>query len=449
MTARLHRQTAASALISAAVAASVLTILVAGFVTYMANEYLLNFHSHAWTQALHLSEAAIETGFAEFNYQYFQGGSGFQSSRGWSGSGGTYTKSVTDFTDSTGKVLGSFTVTVSGVGSSSPAIQGVGTASLNRGPATISRAVRVGLATSSRFPAGITSKNRIDLNGNNVYSDSYDSSDPAKSTNGGYDSTKRQPNGDIASDEVLIDSVDIGNAAVYGKVYTGSAGTVEIGANGSVGNTFVNADRATTVTQGETAGYIRHDFNVDIPDSTLPSDATGWSSLGSINNNTAINGGDWRVSKVDLAGSDTLTIQGNVRLYITGDTSLSGLAQIIISSNSTLTVYAAGSMSIHGNGVQNSPGFPTSNQFFGLSSSTAWDIAGNGNWIGTVYAPAAALTIGGNGTIDGAIVAKSITLTGNANFHYDESLKTAGGAVGYVVSSWQELRNVDGVWAAN
>jgi type II secretory pathway component PulK len=87
MDTRLYRQTGGSALISAAVAAGVLTILVAGYVSYMANEYLLNFHSHAWTQALHLSEAAIETAFAEFNYQYFQGGSGFQSSRGWSGSG--------------------------------------------------------------------------------------------------------------------------------------------------------------------------------------------------------------------------------------------------------------------------------------------------------------------------------------------------------------------------
>ena len=98
------RQTTGSALISAAVAAGVLTILVAGFVSYMANEYLLNFRSHAWTQALHLSEAAIEAGFAEFNYQSSQGGNGFQSSRGWSGSSGTYTKSVTDFADSTGKV---------------------------------------------------------------------------------------------------------------------------------------------------------------------------------------------------------------------------------------------------------------------------------------------------------------------------------------------------------
>ena len=446
MDARLHRQIGGSALISAAVAAGVLTILVAGFVSYMANEYLLNFRSHAWTQALHLSEAAIETGFAEFNYQYFQGGSGFQSARGWSGSGGTYTKFVTSFADSTGKVLGSYTVTVSGVGSSAPTIQGIGTADVSRGPSAVSRAVKVGLASSSRFPAGITSKNRIDLAGNNVYSDSYDSVDPAKSSNGRYDSTKKQPNGDIASNEVLIDSVDIGNAAVYGKVYTGVGGTVEIGANGSVGNTFVSADRATTVAQGEGAGYIRHDFNVDIPDASLPSGATSWSSLGTINNDTTINGGDWRVSAIGLAGTDSLTIQGNVRLYVTGDTSLSGNSQIVISSNATLTVYAAGSMSVHGNGVQNNGGLAANNQFFGLTSSTSWDLSGNGEWIGTVYAPQAALTIGGNGNMNGAIVAKSITLNGNANFHYDESLKTTGGAVGYVVSSWQELHNNAGTW---
>ena len=279
-----------------------------------------------------------------------------------------------------------------------------------------------------------------------MYSDSFDSTDPAKSTDGRYDNTKRQPNGDIASDEVLIDSVDIGNAAVYGKVYTGSGGVVEIGANGSVGSTFVTSDRATTVAQGEAAGYIRHDFNVDIPDASLPSGATSWVLLGSINNNVTINGGDWRVSDIGLAGTDTLIIQGNVRLYITGDTSVAGNAQIILSSNATLTVYAAGSMSIHGNGVQNNAGLPSNNQFFGLTSSTSWDLAGNGEWIGTVYAPQAALTVGGNGNVNGAIVAKSITLNGNANFHYDESLKTTGGAVGYVVSSWQELRNEGGTW---
>ena len=44
------------------------------------------------------------------------------------------------------------------------------------------------------------------------------------------------------------------------------------------------------------------------------------------------------------------------------------------------------------------------------------------------------------------MVAHSITLCGNANFHYDEALKSLNGPTGYVVASWQELRYVGGSW---
>jgi len=445
MNSKLLRQNDGSAFISAAVTAAILAILVAGLVSYMSNEYLLNYHSHAWTQALHLSEAAVEKGFAEYNYQYTQGGSGFQSSRGWSGSNGTYTVAMV-LTNSLNQEVGTATATVSGVGSSTPAIQGVGVALVKRGPATVSRAVKVRLATSSKFPVGLMSKNVINLNGNNMYSDSFDSTDPTKSTSGRYDNTKKQPNGDVASNDTIIDSINIGNADIYGKVYTGPNGTVSMGPNGSVGDTFVSGNRATDVATGIADGYIQSDFSVDVPDVTLPSGATAWSSLGAINNNFTINGGDWIVSSIGLAGSKTLTIQGNVRLYITGNTSISGNGSIIVSSNASLTVYAAGNISIAGNGVQNSAGLAVKDQWFGLPTATSVSIAGNGDWIGTIYAPQASMSVSGNGSLYGAVVASSLTLGGNANFHYDESLKTVGGSSGYTVASWQELHLVGGSW---
>jgi hypothetical protein len=436
-----------SALISAAVTAAVLSILVAGFVSYMANEYLLNLRSHNYNQALHLAEAALETGFGQFKYQ----GGQFQSApSGWSGSGsGPYTKTVTNFTDATGRVVGSFTVTVNGVGAANPQIQGVGTANAARGPSSVSRAVLVKLATSSTFPVGLMSRNVINLNGNNAYTDSFDSGDPAKSTGGVYDAAKRQPHGDVATDSTLTDSIGIGNADIYGTAATGPSGTVTMGPNGSVGPTFTSGERATTVAAGVAAGWIRSDFNVDVPDPTPPSGASSWPApaIGaSINNSGTISTGDFKVSDISLAGNKALTISGNVKLYVTGSTGISGNATVVVLPGASLTVYAAGSISISGNGVQNDATYAVKNIWYGLSTCTSVSVSGNGSFTGAIYAPEADLSVSGNGNLYGAVVAKSVTLGGNANFHYDEALKGFYSPTGYVVASWQELRYIGGSW---
>ena len=119
------RPSQGSILVSAAVAAAILSILVAGLLKYFTNEYFLNFRSHAWTQAMHLAEAGVEVGFAELRYQYYQGGSGFTTGRGWTDlGGGSYSNRVSNFQDTAGNTIGYLDVIVSGVGTSSPQIQG-------------------------------------------------------------------------------------------------------------------------------------------------------------------------------------------------------------------------------------------------------------------------------------------------------------------------------------
>jgi len=44
-----------SVLLSAAVSASVLAILIAGVLAYLSNEYNLNNRAHSWNQAFHLA----------------------------------------------------------------------------------------------------------------------------------------------------------------------------------------------------------------------------------------------------------------------------------------------------------------------------------------------------------------------------------------------------------
>src|SRR6266436_5203797 len=112
MNTRILKATRGSVLVSAAMAACVLAILIAGFLTYLSDEYNLNQRSHRWNQSFHLAEAAVETGIAEYNYWQYQAGSGFQSARGWASLGGnSYSKTVANLTDNSGNVVGTFSVT--------------------------------------------------------------------------------------------------------------------------------------------------------------------------------------------------------------------------------------------------------------------------------------------------------------------------------------------------
>ena len=59
---RRHRSQQGSLLITAAVAAAVIAILITGMLTYISNEYRMNLRSHRWTQALYLAEAGWPSG---------------------------------------------------------------------------------------------------------------------------------------------------------------------------------------------------------------------------------------------------------------------------------------------------------------------------------------------------------------------------------------------------
>jgi hypothetical protein len=444
-----------SVLVAAIVTAAVLAILTAGLLSYLTSESNLNYRSHRWNQAFHLAEGAIEVGVAELNYQYKQGGAGFQSADGWTSLGSnSYAKTVANLTDNRGQIIGSLKVTAVGVGTVNPQFTGVGTVtSSNFGGPDISRAIQVTVAPSSAFPIGLVSKNTINLNGNNVYTDSFDSTDPSKSTGGAYDPNKKQPHGDIATDSTVIDSIGIGNADIYGTASTGPGGTVTMGPSGSVGPTFDDSLRATTVDAGVDAGWIRNDFATDVPVPTAPTGATSWGtpalySSGTVSSGGTITSGDYKINNISLNSHEILTISGDVTLYVTGNTSITGNGQITLLPGASLTVYSAGSISIAGNGIQNNSTYAAHDIWYGLETCPSVSIGGNGNFTGAIYAPTADLSLGvsGTGNYYGAVVAKSVTLNGNADFHYDESLKDIQGPTGYVAATWQELRLVANNW---
>ena len=117
----------------------------------------------------------------------------------------------------------------------------------------------------------MVSKHAIDLKGNGVLSDSFDSSNPAKSTNGKYDANKYQGDfGDVATNDGII--VGVQNANIYGKLHTGPTGSYNLGPNGGVGT---HAWQAANGGSGMQSDYFLQDANFTFPDTTLPS-TTGY-----------------------------------------------------------------------------------------------------------------------------------------------------------------------------
>jgi hypothetical protein len=129
----------------------------------------------------------------------------------------------------------------------------------------IYRTVRAITKGGPLFARGMVAKGSINMNGNGVSSDSFDSADPNYSTNGRYDRTKQKDNGDVATD-ASGNVFDAGNANIMGHVATGPGGNVSVGANGTVGSKgWVLAGNG-----GIEPGHFSDDMNMDFPEVKVP-----------------------------------------------------------------------------------------------------------------------------------------------------------------------------------
>jgi hypothetical protein len=300
----------------------------------------------------------------------------------------------------------------------------------------VSRRIEAIVRPVSSFDQAIMSVGTIDLTNQNIVIDSYDSSDPTKSTNTLYDVTKRQENGDIATDGAVIDA---GNAHIYGDVATNS-GTVTGAAN--------------------ITGTERDDFYQE----PIPVSAPSWTSYNgtvtSVTNTTTLTANAtsgasvsrYQLSSISLSGNNTLTLAGNpsgsqtyIEIYVTGNISFSGSAQLIIQPGVSAKIYFAGNVDVGGNGILNSNNQPLDLQLYGIQppsgTSEHVNLGGNGQIIAAVYAPNHDIAINGGGTnghVFGSVVGNTVTMTGVTNLHYDEHLGTAGLINSYKIVSWFE-----------
>jgi len=158
------------------------------------------------------------------------------------------------------------------------------------------RKVRVQTLRNAVFAKGMVAEDDINLNGNQVKSDSYNSTDPDQSTDGQYDATKAGDKGDIATNSGLIDSLNVGNAVIYGTVSTGKGGSVAIGPNGAVGNTEWHDQGSQGIQPGAFTDDMNAEFDlVDVPfDSgyTIP----GGQSIDNVTYDYVLGGGNYQLN---------------------------------------------------------------------------------------------------------------------------------------------------------
>lgn len=417
------------------IATAILGAALAGYLQLVSTQNYSVARSQAWNRAIPVLEAGIEEALGQINKSINP--TSF-SANNWTLVGTNYVKRV-DFGDEYAMVkisTAAFPVIES---------EGFTRIPLSDGE-SLSRRVRCTTQRSSRFNNPMSADGVIDLNGRNVSSDSFDSSDPNYSNNGRYDPTRRKANGSIATNGGLL---QIGNARVRGRVSTGPGGDVELQANGTVGDLAWHNDGNT----GIQPGYVSDDMNVNFLE-VIPPYLVGLPPAPGVVDGTAYGyvlsgtGTQYSMSSINLSGNgslNTIMVTGDVSLYVSGNVSIGGQASIIIATNASLKIYVAGaSTSIGGSGIVNNNSSASTFSYYGLPGNTSVSLSGNAAFTGTIYAPQAHLELRGGGSDSindfvGASVSRTVDMVGHFNFHYDEALGRDDTEGLFVIASWNEF----------
>jgi len=280
---------------------------------------------------------------------------------------------------------------------------------------------------------GITLRGNITMSGGGLV-DSFNSSDPFKSTNGLYDATKRQSHGDMATTSSGTNS-NLNNTYVYGSIaYSGSA----------IKNT-------TNV-----HGGVSTPFNATIPATSDPGWTSGmWdSSVSQVNGTATLTAGTkaaptrYKLSQLTVSGGNVLTLandgSGNdsyIEVWVTGKLTTSGSGYITQDPKVHITYWVDNDITLSGNSYLNQAGLAQNVVINGVGTGHKITDSGTAAFVGVINAPGFDATISGGGSYNGALIANSLNISGGSSLHYDEALNTNGTstAIGnYAFASWFE-----------
>ena len=250
----------ASMLVITVIFCALVGLVLAAYLWMLQSQRKFTYSSQVWNSCIPLCEAGLEEAMAHINYS---GTTTNFAINGWVFSAGAYRKELN---------LNGGTVRMAIDTSIPPLITVNG---FMRAPVQtnqVRRDIRVRTRLNQRFPYAILSKGPVACNSAGARADSYDSTDPLKSTFGQYDPLKAQDQAIIATTSKNSGAIDIGNLELYGYAGTGPGGSVSIN-NGNVGSTLFNVN---PLNNGKIEqGHFSDDVNVYIPDITQPADFAG------------------------------------------------------------------------------------------------------------------------------------------------------------------------------
>lgn len=351
--------------------------------------------------------------------------------------------------------------------------------------------IKISLSQRSFFTNGLVAEDGITFSGNNAYVDSYDSRLGDYDADLGGGKKNRNARGTAGSASVAIDSLNVGNADIYGGVSIGTSNYsgLKVGTQGKVTGDFnaaggtIDYSRVATnftanfaaVTAPSTASTYLGDINTNI---TLPDDTANDAKVTDKNGIVTYY---YTADSINLNGSALSIASGyNVVVTVTGGVSVSGNDGTIAvngtaTDQGTLNLFVAGNVTIAGKGAANevtktttqqvsttkkvqgqwvtttetvtttttTMGSPANFKLWGTGdTSQIIKIAGNGKLSGVVYAPKAAIEAkgGGNdGGLFGAFIGKTVKMTGNEGFHFDEALADLDSNEPLGIDNWDEF----------
>jgi hypothetical protein len=401
--------------------AAVVGLALMSYLSLVSNQNTATQRSQAWNAALPIVEAGLEEALAHLHSD-----KGNLGCCGWSlvGSNYTYERTLGD---------GYFNVGIST--NRHPHIISQGFTKIPLTASYLSRTVQV--ACSNAWGAGLLLKRDLDLNGNDIAVDSFDSSNPLYSTNGLYIASKRKDGVWVVSQSGIKDTLDVGNADIWGTASTAPGGTVRVGPSGSLGSMgWHNAGHT-----GVEPGAFTDDANVTIPPAPAPPGGAmapgGGCKVGTKNYTYCLGSGVYQLAN----WTAPTYVGGHVTLIVSGSIKLGG-GDVLMATNARLTIFCSGSVQLGGTPIINGSGVATNLTLYGTPTCTSITFNGGSTFIGKIHAPDADIVAGGGGGgtplhFCGSVTARSLTMNGRISFHYDEALAAVGRK--YTIIAWNEL----------
>jgi hypothetical protein len=406
--------------------AGIIGLLLVVYLTMVSGQTQSTMRSLSWNSAIPMAEAGIEEALAHLNYA----GTTNLASANWTLISNRYTLDRT---------LGDGYTHITISTDAAPVLVSQGFVRAPLQSTYICRTVRAATKKRTCYQGPFTAKDKISMSGGTI--DSFDSSDPLYNTLGRYDPFKQKANARVQCASTAAAAIAVGNADVYGSVATGPGGTVTVGSSGCVGDVLwdTNPLNAGTIQ----SGHRFSDVNLSLEDVGVPftngyaTPASGTYPYNGTNYTYRLDTGTYQLSSLTVPGGDAMLVTGDATLYVVGNFTTSGSGYVYIAPGATLRLYVGGTATISGDGVVNGAGNAANFSIFGLPTCTKVVYSGSAQFIGTLYAPQADLTMSGSAAGVGAVISKTATLSGGMSFHYDEALGGGGGK--YLVISWQEI----------